>query len=86
MNQYFGLNILVVGLIALGIVVTGNPLFVLLLLMLRDMPHYPPQRLVDHELAMTKLNASNGPYQTNAVGFTGFVGGNDDEGYEDRKR
>lgn len=47
MFPFFFLNVLIVGVIMIGIAWTSNPLFIMGLMLLRDMPVFPPQYMVD---------------------------------------
>lgn len=85
-QHFFLLNVFLMVVVVFGVGVTGNPLFALLLLMLRDMPHYPPQYVLAAQQKANETAGAGGPYQTNAIGFTGQVGGGDDDDYQDRQR
>lgn len=57
MYQFFLLNVMIVLLVVYGLAITGNPLFVLLLLLLRDMPFGEPEEEEEYPSQPMGFNA-----------------------------
>lgn len=68
MYPYFFLNLAIIALVCFGVAWTTNPLFILGLALLRDMPVFPPKYMVDAE-----QNEESEPDESKPMGFTADI-------------